>query len=197
MTKRASKITLFNKNHISIIKEINIKNNQNYVNFRELFKNEGYYDHKPYNQIKCKSPLGFYYIKKTPVTKYDKTYGANVFEILLPTEKYVITYLHSFNHNHIGTDLRPWEIFEGEKSMQEHFIMALKDIIDNILNIIQDNKLEIITYKGCPNSATKSFQWLKDLLYIDLFGSTKGIRFQTDSEKILSHGFDLKTSFRK
>lgn len=35
------------------------------------------------------------------------------------------------------------------------------------------------------------------MLYRDLFGNEKGIRFQTDSEKIISHGFDLKTSFRK
>ena len=35
------------------------------------------------------------------------------------------------------------------------------------------------------------------MIYTDLFGDKNGIRFQTDSEKIMSHGFDLKYSFRK
>ena len=34
-------------------------------------------------------------------------------------------------------------------------------------------------------------------LYIDLFGNIKGPVYQTNDEKILSHGFDLVTSFRK
>ena len=38
---------------------------------------------------------------------------------------------------------------------------------------------------------------LRNKVFTDIFGSPKGIRYQTNEEKILSHGFDLKTSFRK
>ena len=34
-------------------------------------------------------------------------------------------------------------------------------------------------------------------VFKELFGNVNGPRFQTNEEKILAHGFDLKTSFRK
>ena len=33
-------------------------------------------------------------------------------------------------------------------------------------------------------------------IFTDLFGYPEGPKYQTNEEKILSHGFDLKTSFR-
>ena len=147
--------------------------------------------------IRCKSPLGFYYDKTTYVNKHKKSSSTQIIEVCGSNENYVITYVTHYNQNRIGTDLRPWEVCEGEKSMPEHFIFALKDIVDKILVFVEENKLKIKEHHFFDKSENQDVKWLKDTLYRDLFGSTKGIRFQTDKEKILSHGFDLKTSFRK
>lgn len=77
--------------------------------------------------------------------------------------------------------------------MQEHFIYDLKNVIDSILERIKSEKRIKIT----NNSYSTDFIQLKNMIYTDLFGDKNGIRFQTDSEKIISHGFDLKYSFRK
>ena len=37
---------------------------------------------------------------------------------------------------------------------------------------------------------------VRRLIFTDLFGYPEGPKYQTNDEKILSHGFDLKTSFR-
>lgn len=196
MKKKATRTTLFNKNHITIIKDSNVKNDYSYVNIRSVYASDSDYCNRVKKIIKCKSPLGFYYNKTTYVNKFNKSSSTNVIEVNGPNETYVITYLTHYNQNSIGTDLRPWEVCEGEKSMPEHFIFALKDIIDKILIFVEENKLKIIERYVLGESKYQNVKWLKDILYRDLFGSTKGIRFQTDKEKILSHGFDLKTSFR-
>ena len=38
---------------------------------------------------------------------------------------------------------------------------------------------------------------VKKEIFTDLFGYPDGPKYQTNDEKILAHGFDLKTSFRK
>jgi hypothetical protein len=38
---------------------------------------------------------------------------------------------------------------------------------------------------------------VKKEIFTDLFGYPDGPKYQTNEEKILAHGFDLKTSFRK
>lgn len=196
MNKKASKITLFNKNHITITKETNVKNDYSFVDVKNVSARE-FPSTREVQKVKCESPLGFYYTKEVYITKQGKSSDTRVITICSSTETYVITYLISYNQNTINVDLRPWEVCEGEKSMPEHFIFTLKDIIDKILLIVDENKIKIEYNGGFQNRQNHEFKWLKDTIYKELFGSTKGIRFQTDKEKILSHGFDLKTSFRK
>ena len=81
--------------------------------------------------------------------------------------------------------------------MSEHFIFDLKDCIDKLLDFIRFEKILIIECYSFSNNIERDLNYVKNMLYRDLFGNEKGIRFQTDSEKIISHGFDLKTSFRK
>ena len=197
MAKKATKTTLFNKNHITITKDSNVKNDYPYVNVRSVYTSDSDYSNRVKKIIRCKSPLGFYYDKTTYVNKHNKSSSTQIIEVYGANENYVITYITHYNQNSIGTDLRPWEVCEGEKSMPEHFIFALKDIVDKILVFVEENKLKIKEHHFFDKSENQDVKWLKDILYRDLFGNTKGIRFQTDKEKILSHGFDLKTSFRK
>jgi hypothetical protein len=43
----------------------------------------------------------------------------------------------------------------------------------------------------------EQIQHIKNEVYEYLYGNKNGLRVMTDEQKILAHGFDLKTSFRK
>jgi hypothetical protein len=83
----------------------------------------------------------------------------------------------------LGYETRPWEIVPGDKSFSDHFIEDLKREVDRIFEMAEENKIEIGDRKR--------------KVYRDLFGFPEGPKHMTDQEKILSHGFDLKESFRK
>lgn len=195
--------TLFNKNHISITKIENTLNDKEGI--ESIRSTGGYYPHyaerKHYEFVDVvkESPLGFYYTKSeqrvkqgSPDIREVRWKGTNSiggYEIKLKTTTYKISYVNKSGENTVTTDgLRPWEVVSGDGTMPEHLIFALKDVIDSIITIAEDHKLKFANGAGAD--------CLKKYLYRTMFGNEKGIRFQTDSEKILSHGFDLKTSFR-
>lgn len=204
MAKKNKKTTLFNKNHITIIKEEHPYNDSNYATTRTVIADDytqkrNYWDKDNYEDVKCVSKLGFYYTKRIYKPKVSKSSvrETRVIDIYLNNKNYTITYTLRANGNSIDKDLRPWEVNENEKAMQEHFITALKNLIDNIIDELLENKTKVVKYNYWYKGDNESIKYLKDLLYKELFGSVKGIMFQTDSEKIIAHGFDLKTSFRK
>lgn len=195
MKKKQFKKTLFNKNHITITHETCEGSCRNYCQVKSsttLSSVTHWWENKDVVERKI-SPLGFYYDKVT--SKKDRYLENKLTEItvsFMNGEAYKIVYYTAYNSSNIGVDVRPWEIAD-EKSMHEHFIHDLKGVVDSILAKIKSEK-RITIYMGNVNH---DFVWLKNMLYTELFGDKNGIRFQTDSEKILSHGFDLKTSFRK
>lgn len=211
MSKRKKKITLFSKNHITITKTENVNNFSKYVicnkinnssikcDYISRKKNEYYY----VDVIK-ESPLGFKYIEhekryknqpKEESRYYKELYIVNIY---LEKTEYEFVYPIVYNHTHIGKENRPWDIVEGDKSIPEHFIFALKNEIDKLFEVIKENKLTIHN-KGTyyRDNKTLTYQEFHDKIYEDIFGDKKGIRFQTDEEKLLAHGFDKVTSFRK
>ena len=210
MSKRQKKITLFSKNHITITKTENVNNLSKYVicnkinnssikcDYISRKKNEYYVD------VIKESPLGFKYIEqekryrnqpKDESKYYKELYIVNIY---LEKTEYEFVYPILYNHTHIGKENRPWDIVEGDKSISEHFIFALKNEIDKLFEVIKENKLTIHK-RGTYYSGNKNltYQELHDKIYEDVFGDKRGIRFQTDEEKILAHGFDKVTSFRK
>lgn len=199
MKHNTSKVTtLFNKNHISIIKTDTKTNPHCYVGMKIVSRINK--PEKPHHEIqKCVSPLGFYYIRDVYKRQHTSHItDLRVFEVILQRKIYTISYPLSENGNRINQDFRPWEVCENDKSMQDHFIYDLKNVIDSILTIVDENKIPIYLSKSdIDNKNNMGIIFLKNFLYEELFGSAQGIRFQTDEEKILSHGFDLKTSFRK
>ena len=82
--------------------------------------------------------------------------------------------------------------------MSDRFVEVLLKLITDFLNEVESLKYPIIEPHTRYNDHDRpiSFFDLKNKLMVDMFGSIKGPRFQTDEEKILSHGFDLKESFR-
>lgn len=190
MSRKELSKTLFNKNHI-VIKRINASSK--FDNSCYVRRISSAYDQKnDYVTVRKKSKLGFYYFSKEIVNKGALNKEVKEIEINFSNGvSYIITYVSYLNGTSISKELRPWEIADYT-SMPEHFIFDLKKTLDNILEEIKENKCAIICYDVRSN-----YKFLKDMLYTDIFGDKVGIRFQTDEEKILSHGFDLKISFRK
>ena len=134
------------------------------------------------------SPLGFYYeaYESVPHEEETKVGIKAIFHIIcitLVNETYRIEYPAVCGDVKIGFDARPWDICVGDKTMPEHFVKALKKILD-----------EIFVWAA----PIKHMERTKEKVYSELFGNVKGeINSLPNEIKILSHGFDPKESFRK
>lgn len=137
---------------------------------------------------KCLSPLGFYYYKdishiKTKTVCEEE--GIRCKHIIgINSGYYEITYLTKLNNTSIGHETRPWDLIGN--GIEDHLVKDLERLLSNLIVSLEDY--------GYKKDYLKEF---KNTLFIDLFGSVDGIKTQTNEGKILSHGFDLKTSFRK
>lgn len=209
---------LFNKNHIQIIKYTNCNNESllyKYTKYNNyVLKSELNYSHNPYAANskdkyievveRKKSPLGFYYTCKTKKLKDnllpETNYTIKKFEFVVnQNTKYVITYYSLYNNQIINVDLRPWDLID-KTSMPDHHVNAILKILNEIFIDADTNKCSYFTwrssYDGCKYDKYDKEKF-KNEIYTDMFGDPRGPRYQTNEEKILSHGFDLKVSFRK
>lgn len=166
-------------------------------------------------EIRLKSPLGFYYTKvikpeMEPIRSKSittcKTYRFYTEE----GTNYELIYYTSANGASISFDKRPWELLDNEY-FEDNYVEALIDIINKITvdasskYTHKDFGNHYLSRKegGYYNSDYKyeyiigSMTEIKKKIFTDLFGYPDGPKRQTNNEKILSHGFDLKTSFRK
>lgn len=201
--------TLFNKCHITITKEENLPSDESngayYYNKEVNTKTvrgsvKSYKDE--YKKVTKVSPLGFYYetIERTPRIPYHDydILGRILYyiiEIKNGTTRYSLKYCHSYgSSNMIGIDKRPWEIVPGDEGLNDNMVQSLLSDVNIMFQFASDNKIKTYSNRSNNNLPISN---LKDMVYKDLFGSKDGIKFQTDSEKIVSHGFDLKESFRK
>lgn len=196
---RIKRVTLFKKNHIEITREEyptriftpGVDRSFMGSSDRLYYWSPGYSRKK---KVVLKSPLGFYYEKEILVVpdknkgKHNPTHSGTVYTIKLPDTKYQISYFTSYGNSKIQKGLdgpRPWELDPSDGGMSDHFVEDLKKEVDKILDIVNQHKL-----------SEKPGELKKDI-YTDLFGFPEGPKYQTDLEKIESHGFDSKVSFRK
>lgn len=212
--------TLFNKNHITVKKTttstyyswpcLKTISRYDYSNALTQRMNRHWVP-KTTKTVEKESPLGFVYTQ-TIVTEghyeYNKNYVANPcnitfkhYAIYINNDVYEIIYPRAYNGVNIGVDTRPWEIADS-RCMEDHFVDDLLKVINDICCLCEDNKIsKCITDHMKYNSNTEyestSYSEWKKQLFIDLFGNANGPRYQTDIEKIISHGFDTKISFRK
>ncbi len=146
------------------------------------------YTGKGGRDAKCISPLGFYYYKDVSHIKAKKVHdevGIRCKHVIGITGGYYeITYLAQLNDTSIGHETRPWDLIGN--GIEDHLVKDLERLLSNLIVSLEDY--------GYKKDYLKEF---KNTLFIDLFGSVDGIKTQTNEGKILSHGFDLKTSFRK
>lgn len=136
-------------------------------------------------EVVLKSPLGFYYTKK--VQEIEKPEKSDTWTLAVWTwidrdkTSYVLSYPIKKNEAEISVETRPWEILNNE-SFPTRLLPILEKELKNGLDIIKDRELAKEKQKK---------------IFTEIFGYPEGPKFQTDEEKILSHGFDLKESFRK
>ena len=232
MTRRKT-TTLFNKNHISIIK---IEDGLIFYPTRSFYKEsnpkiknwvqhlvirEGSYEsssqaitrkkreqEKPITE-RVKSPLGFYYTRtihpQESVSSYPKvseTKTKHEWIFYNQDIRYILTYYTEYCGIKANPEIHPWNLID-KKAMGDNFITAL---LEEVTNIIESTKTKQEVELEQPqrnrylgreeHHYTGNLREVKRLIFTDLFGYPEGPKYQTDNEKILSHGFDLKTSFR-
>jgi len=149
-----------------------------------------------YETIKHESPLGFYYYtqiwKDNKIIK-PKSVSYKKYIIWLGSEKYELEYPYRYDNNgdtqRINVEMRPWDIAPGYKGMPDNMINALLKEATHFIDIIFEYKKQL-RLNMSPD------EYRKDIM-IDLFGYEDEPKVQPNNIKILAHGFDLKTSFRK
>lgn len=229
MTRRKT-TTLFNKNHISIIKIVGAELPspvRSYYTASQL-KIKTWVKHQIICEASCetsqaaftrkrreqpkpitervKSPLGFYYTRTIHPQNlaYKKTESKikHVWNFYNPDGEYELTYYTEYNGTKANVEIHPWNLID-KKAMGDNFITALLDEVTNIIECTK-TKQEVELEQPRQNiylgreehHYTGNLGEVKRLIFTDLFGYPEGPKYQTNDEKILSHGFDLKTSFR-
>ena len=211
--------TLFNKNHILFDVYDNNIYQQSYICLEKQHNTSNTtdfnYNKKPKKQtfeiVRTKSPLGFYYDKIIYNTESasrcndSRSTCMKIWTFYIGSKTYKLSYYIEYNGTHINQEIRPWDICEGDKSMPDHYVDALLSELNNMFadikvlknkDILDTSSYEVRSWNRF-NKFNINDNTRKREIFTDLFGYPEGPKYQTNEEKILSHGFDLKTSFRK
>ena len=161
-------------------------------------------------EVRVKSPLGFYYTKKVwednnSGSEYDlKTGKLIIWKFIKGTTRYEVSYYRRFGNTSVSVETRPWELVPGDKAWEDHYTNDLLEELGKIFEFTENKKLSGIKfnfpnrhYSSQDDYYTGRLKELKRIIFTDLFGYPDGPKYQTNEEKILAAGFDLKTSFRK
>ena len=202
---REEKITIFNKNGITLEKILTHENKPLECK-SEIIKVIGRFQPPPryyrkknleYTEIRCVSKLGFYYTKKVKTVdikkeeeeeNLSKTIRKVIISGLDKNWVYNLTYLIEYHGVGIGYEIRPWDLIGG--SFPDNYMWGLLEDINKLFDNLENYKTV-----ECEKNVS-SVRDLRRSVITELFGNPEGPKFQTNDEKILAHGFDLKTSFR-
>ena len=164
--------------------------------------------------IKRESKLGFYYYqtiehKAEPqqIINHDKYDGATYKKLVFKfdNKRYEMIYPIKCGDISINKETRPWDLLPGTTGIEDHFIADLYKEVIKFFDICEDEKIgykigEISTIRRYETQYAKDMSWVNDIrkeVLRDLFGDENGPTINYNDIKILSHGFDLKQSFRK
>lgn len=202
--------TLFNKNHI-LIKRFDKDPNMQRMNMLYIHttgngrvKTSDEYEMHKIKKISKIAP--FYYeteerIHKSSLNNADrKDITKKIITISSKHYTYEISYFTVYGDTKIGIETRPWEIYSGDGAFEEHFIKDLEKVIKEIfIDVNIDKLLYNIGYRYDYNLGNTQYSGrnLRIEIMNDLFADKDGYKQQTNENKILAHGFDLKESFRK
>lgn len=211
--------TVFSKSHI-LIQKFKLKVKANVL--IGINKTTKVIDNNsdPEKKVRIKSPLGFFYEKticsqtKAMITK------SREFYFFIRRTEYLLSYPVQYSETgmevkSVSQEERPWNIIPDDKSLKDNEISWLFQKLNLLFIELEKEKSEIITqetYLGNDNNIVgigipailpkdvinfQSVSEARSFVMKDLFGYSEGPLQQTNNQKILSHGFDLKSSFRK
>ena len=177
--------------------EVIVRSSDNPVNPNYRYK----YNNKNTNYIieTKQSKLGFYYTKKKFIShsNTDNQHNDGIsayyrhYEIAFGDTKYELIYPIELDYKgiiqKIDVEMRPWDILPGYTGIPDNMIDVLVKQVQNFIDLLDEHKLILKNYD-------KDY---RKIIMIDLFGYEDGPKIQSNNIKILSHGFDLKESFRK
>ena len=187
---------------------------ENIVDPDRFLKKKRLNEGKNYFEVKKESPLGFYYIQRQYFHNNDRIVIDNSSYRTINTvsfadkdgDVHILTFYTRFGENTAAKTedgLRPWEICKGDNSIPNHMLQALWDEVNIFFREMEALNIDKVYFTTMgqwisPNAKRdhELFSVKKEVCEY-LFGSTKGIRFQTDMEKLIAHGFDPRYSFRK
>lgn len=213
MAREKEKI-LFNKNHITIKfyenrQYIHGNTSQKVITGGSTIKNDYWTTHKKVKVKKVSKLAPFYYeveeyVKKEGLNDNVHSSGSEQQVIYIAVgnhAEYEIKYYTSYGDTSISHETRPWDIYPGDAIFEEHFITDLEKVLKEIfLNV----NIDSIEFNGRTQHWYDTSQKVADegskiriQIMTDLFDNKDGYKKQTNESKILSHGFDLKESFRK
>ena len=165
--------------------------------------------------ITRESKLGFYYYEtihhaaKEQKIKNNDKYSSAIFKTYIfqyDNKRFELSYPVSCGDIAINRETRPWDILPGYKGIVEHFITDLYKEVNKFFEVAEVNRVAYrikersFGHNGTPEEYTSDMSWIYDVkknVMIDLFGDANGPTINYNDIKILSHGFDLKESFRK
>jgi hypothetical protein len=143
------------------------------------------------------SDLGFWYNKVihhgSQIVGQEPDKSSLILEISLLHygTKWDMEYPKTYNGVNLGIDARPWDLLPGYQGMPSHFVNDLYRETIKFLDTIEN--------LGESFSSVKYTKWsdVRQDVLRDFFGPSGKPEIQPNDIKILSHGFDLKESFRK
>lgn len=213
MAREKEKI-LFNKNHITIKfyenrQYIHGNTSQKVITGGSTIKNDYWSTHEKVKVKKVSKLAPFYY----EVEEYKPKPGINsnvhssgseqriVYIAAGDHAEYEIKYYTSYGDTSISHETRPWDVYPGDAIFEEHFITDIEKVLKEIfLNV----NIDSIEFNGRTKNWWDTSHKVGDTgskvrieIMKDLFDDKDGYKKQTNESKILSHGFDLKESFRK
>lgn len=165
---------------------------------------------KDHVEITKVSPLGFYYKQTINISRKVEYARRTVMglEYRYKDTKYKLSFFIAYDDNTVSKtedSIRPWDVVPGDKEFTDNNIKTLTSELEKLFSMIEDNGCETVHdkekhwsfYYRRENEPVKKLHDVKREIYSYMFGNPKGMRTQTNEEKILAHGFDLKSSFRK
>ena len=213
MAREKEKI-LFNKNHITIKfyenrQYIHGNTSKDVITGGSTVKNDYWSTHEMTKVKKISKLAPFYYEVEKCIPKQKINYNVYssgskqciIYICAGPNAEYEIKYYTAYGDTSISHETRPWDIYPGDAIFEEHFITDLEKVLKEIfLNV----NIDSITFNGNSgnwwDTSKKSGEQGSNIrvkIMKDLFDDKDGYKKQTNESKILSHGFDLKESFRK
>lgn len=187
--------TWFSRNGIKITKESiadkKLKHYKEFENIETVDKSEGE-SNSEWVDVRKESPLGFWYIqriKQDDLKNKARCVWFKTYQAFMNGNAYTLTYPFKYSDNAMSQDIniesRPWDIDPRCGAFPDNMVDVLYREACKFVDVLYELK----DYKGVQEA-------MKTIM-VDLFGYEDGPKVQTNTLKILSHGFDLKESFRK